>query len=115
MPRIKRGTVVKARHNKILKLTKGYKLGRNNLFRQAKQALLKAGMYAYRDRKVKKRDFRGSWIVTINAAAREQGLSYSQFMYQMKQHDNTLNRKVLAEIARTEPETFTKLVESVKK
>ncbi len=114
MPRVKRGTTVKARHKKLLALTKGYKHGRNNLFRQAKQAMLKAGQNAYRDRKVKKRVFRGQWIVVLNAAARQNDMSYSQFMSGLKKINNTLNRRVLAELARTAPDEFNGIVAKVK-
>lgn len=114
MARVKAGTVTRARHSKLLTRTKGFHLGRKNLFRQAKQALFKAGVNAYRDRKVKKRTFRGQWIVVLNAGARAHSLSYSQLMYGLEKSGNQLDRKVLAELARTEPETFTKIVEKAK-
>ncbi len=114
MSRVKRGTVVKARHKKILALTKGYKHGRNNLFRQAKQAMLKAGQFAYRDRKVKKRTFRGHWIVVLNAAVRQHGMSYKTFISGLHKAQITLNRRVLAELAQSHPTEFTTIVEKVK-
>ncbi len=114
MSRVKRGTVVNRRHKKVLALTKGYKHGRKNLFRLAKQAVLKAGMYAYRDRKVKKRTFRGSWIVVLNAAARQNDMSYSQFMHGLKQANITLNRRVLAELVTSHPEAFAEVMTKVK-
>ncbi len=114
MSRVKRGTVVKRRHKKVLALTKGYKHGRNNLFRQAKQAVLKAGMFAYRDRKVKKRTFRGQWIIMLNAAVRQHELSYSQFAAGLKKADLNLNRKVLAELAAKHPDQFATVVQKVK-
>lgn len=115
MARIKRGLQVKKRHKKLLQLTKGYKLGRNNLFRQAKQAVLKAGQFAYRDRRNKKRDFRRLWIVQLNAAARLHGMSYSKFIDGLGKAEITLNRKVLAELSISAPEQFATIVEKVKK
>ncbi len=114
MSRVKRGTVVKQRHKKILALTKGYRHGRNNLFRQAKQAILKAGMFAYRDRKVKKRTFRGHWIVVLNAAVRQHDMSYNQFVAGLAKANLTMNRKVLAELATSHPEQFATVVQKVK-
>lgn len=115
MARIKRGLQVKKRHKKLLQLTKGYKLGRNNLFRQAKQAVLKAGQFAYRDRRNKKRDFRRLWIVQLNAAARLHGMSYSKFIDGLGKAEITLNRKVLAELSISAPEQFATIAEKVKK
>lgn len=115
MARIKRGLQVKKRHKKLLRLTKGYKLGRNNLFRQAKQALLKAGQFAYRDRRNKKRDFRKLWIVQLNAAARVNGLSYSKLIAGLNKAEITLNRKVLAELSISAPEQFAVIAEKAKK
>lgn len=114
MARVKAGTVTRARHSKLLARTKGFHLGRKNLFRQAKQALFKAGVNAYRDRKVNKRVRRASWIVTLNAGARMHDMSYSQLMNGLTKSGNQIDRKVLAELARTEPETFTKIVEKAK-
>jgi large subunit ribosomal protein L20 len=115
MARVKRGLQVKKRHKKLLRLVKGYKLGRNNLFRQAKQALLKAGQFAYRDRRNKKRDFRRLWIVQINAAARLNGLSYSRLIAGLDKAKIRLNRKVLAELSTSAPQQFAAIVEKAKK
>lgn len=113
--RVKRGVQVKKRHRKILSLTKGYKLGRSRLFKQAKQAWIKAGQYAYRDRRTKKRDFRRLWIVQLNAAVRLQGLTYGQFIYGLKLAAIEMDRKVLARLSIEAPERFTTVVEAVKK
>lgn len=115
MARVKAGTTTRARHNKLIARAKGYKLGRNHLFRQAKQALLKAGVNAYRDRKVKKRTFRASWIIVLNAGARAHGISYSQLMNGLNKIENTIDRKALATLAKTQPEMFTSIVEQAKK
>lgn len=115
MSRVKRSITARARHKKILSLTKGFKHGRKNIFRLAKQALLKAGTHAYRDRKVKKRNFRASWIVTLNAAARNHDMSYSQLMKGLQNAEIGLNRKVLAEIAQDHPEQFATIAEKAKK
>ncbi len=114
MARVKRGTTVRKRHKKILKLTKGYKLGRKNLFRQAKQAVLKAGQHAYRDRRNKKRDFRRLWIVQLNAAVRAHELSYSQFIYGLDKTGLKLNRKVLAQLSIEAPAQFADVISKVK-
>ncbi len=114
MSRVKRGTTIRARHKKLLALTKGFKHGRKNLVRLAKQAMLRAGQNAFRDRRVKKRTFRASWINTLNAAVREQDMTYSQFMANLKKTDLGLNRKVLAELAEFHPDEFTKIVDKVK-
>lgn len=114
MPRVKRGTIVRKRHKKLLSLTKGYKHGRKNLVRQARQAMLRAGQYAFRDRRVKKRDFRSRWIVKINAALSDKDMSYSTFMAGLKKADLDLNRKVLAELAEFYPDQFNQVVEKVK-
>ena len=115
MARVKRAIQVKKRHKKILQATKGYKLGRSKLYRQAKQAFLKAGQYAYRDRRNKKRDMRGMWIVQVNAAVRLHGMPYKDFIYGLKKAEITLNRKVLAELSVKAPEQFAKVVADVKK
>jgi len=114
MTRIKRGIQVKKTHKKILEKTKGYKLGRKNLIKQAKQAMIKAGQHAYRDRRNKKRDFRGSWIMQLNAAARLHDITYGNFIYGMKLASIDLNRKVLAELSIKEPEEFGKIAARVK-
>lgn len=112
--RVKRGVMVKKRHKNILDLTKGYKHGRKKLIKVAKEAILKAGVFAYRDRRNKKRDFRGLWIIRINAAVREYGMSYSKFMKALKDKKIELDRKILADLAMNNPEEFKKIVEKVK-
>lgn len=114
MARVKRGMMVRKRHKKLLKLTKGYRHGRKKLFKHAKEAMLKAGQYAYRDRRAKKRDFRRLWIVQINAACRQNDIKYSTFMNGLKKAKIDLDRKVLSQIARENPEEFSKLVAKVK-
>ncbi len=109
MPRVKSGVQAHARHKKVIKAAKGYRGRRKNCFRTATQAVDKARQYAYRDRKVKKRDFRSLWIVRINAAARQHGLSYSRFMHGLSQAGIELDRKVLADIAVRDAEGFAKL------
>ncbi len=106
MARVKRGTTTKARHKRVLEQAKGYRGRRKNTIRVARQAVEKAGQYAYRDRKVKKRTFRGLWIQRINAAVRMEGLSYSQFMNGCKKAGIELDRKVLADLAMNEPAAF---------
>ncbi|MDQ7005025.1 MAG: 50S ribosomal protein L20 [Ghiorsea sp.] len=114
MPRVKSGVQAHARHKKVIKAAKGYYGRRKSCFRVATQAVDKARQYAYRDRKVKKRDFRSLWIVRINAAARLNGLSYSRFMFGLTQAGITLDRKVLADIAVRDADGFAKLAESAK-
>jgi large subunit ribosomal protein L20 len=114
MARVKRGIQTHKRHKKILSLTKGYKLGRSKLFRQAKQAMLKAGQFAYRDRRNKKRDFRRLWIVQLNAAVRPYELSYSQFINGLALAEITLDRKVLSQLSIQEPAAFAAVVEQAK-
>src|SRR5947208_4358863 len=99
MPRVKRGVTAKARHKKILTQSKGYRGRRGNVYRVAKEAVMKAGQYQYRDRRNKKREFRGLWIARINAAVRELGLSYSTFMNGLKKASIDIDRKVLADLA----------------
>ena len=99
MPRVKRGVQARARHKKVLKKAKGYYGARSRVFRVAKQAVIKAGQYAYRDRRQRKRQFRALWIVRINAAARECGLSYSRLVAGMKKADIEVDRKVLSDLA----------------
>ena len=115
MARVKRGVASKARHKKILKLAKGYRGRAKNCIRIAVEKVEKALRYAYRDRKAKKRDFRGLWIQRINAAVREHGLVYSQFMNGLKKAEIDLNRKMLSEVAMHEPEAFKDIVETAKK
>lgn len=110
MARVKRGTTTRAKHNNILKQAKGYYGRRKNTIRIARQAVEKAGQYAYRDRKVKKRTFRALWIQRINAAVRLEGLTYGQFMHGLKLAGVELDRKVLADIAMNEGEAFKGIV-----
>ncbi|XSG83107.1 MAG: 50S ribosomal protein L20 [Methyloligella sp. ZOD6] len=112
MSRVKRGVTSHARHRKVLTQAKGYYGRRKNTIRVAKQAVDKAGQYAYRDRKVKKRTFRSLWIQRINAAARMHGLTYARFIEGLKKSGIELDRKVLADIAVREPETFKSLAET---
>jgi len=111
MPRVKRGTQHTKRRKSLLSKVKGYKWGRKSKTRLARTAMLKAGAYAYRDRKTKKRDFRRLWNVKINAAARLNGLSYSQLIHKLKQANVGLNRKMLATIGENYPEIFTKIAQ----
>ena len=115
MPRVKRGVTAHARHKKILDQAKGYRGRRKNVYRVAKEAVMKAGEYAYRDRRNKKRVFRALWIARINAATRECGLSYSVFMNGLKKSSIEVDRKVLADIAMNDPEGFKAIVEAVAK
>lgn len=111
MSRVKRGVTTHARHRKIIKAAKGYYGRRKNTFRIANQAVEKAGQYAYRDRKVRKRNFRALWIQRINAAVREHGLTYGRFIHGLGQAGVEIDRKVLADIAVHEPEAFKALVD----
>jgi large subunit ribosomal protein L20 len=114
MPRVKSGVQAHARHKKVIKAAKGYYGRRKSCFRVATQAVDKARQYAYRDRKVKKRDFRSLWIVRINAAARANGLSYSRFMHGLSAAGIELDRKVLADIAVRDADAFAKLAETAR-
>ena len=114
MARVKRGVVARSRHKKIIDQAKGYRGARKNVFRVAKQAVIKAGQYAYRDRRQRKRQFRSLWIARINAAARECDLSYSRFMYGLAKAGVDLDRKVLADIAVFDKAGFSKLAEQAK-
>lgn len=114
MPRVKRGVTAHARHKKILSLAKGYRGRRKNVYRVAKQAVMKAGQYAYRDRRQRKRQFRQLWVVRINAAARECGLTYSCFMNGLKKSKIEIDRKVLADLAVFDKSAFGQIVEKVK-
>ena len=114
MPRVKRGVTARARHKKVLALAKGYRGRRKNVYRVAKQAVMKAGQYAYRDRRQRKRQLRQLWIVRINAGARENGLSYSKFMNGLKKAAIEIDRKVLADLAVFEKAAFAQLVEKAK-
>ena len=114
MPRVKRGVTARARHKKIIALAKGFRGRRGNVFRVAKEAVMKAGQYAYRDRRTKKRVFRRLWIARINAAARECGLTYSQFANGLKKASVEVDRKMLADIAVNDKAAFASIVEQVK-
>ena len=114
MPRVKRGVTAHARHKKILALAKGYRGRRKNVFRIAKQAVMKAGQYAYRDRRTRKRVFRQLWIARINAASREMGVTYSKFMAGLKKAQIDIDRKVLADLAVNDPAAFGSIVDKVK-
>lgn len=114
MARVKRGVTAHARHKKVLDKAKGYYGARSRVYRVAKQAVIKAGQYAYRDRRQRKRQFRALWITRINAAARANGLSYSRFMDGLSKAGVEVDRKVLADIAVHEPEAFGKLAEQAR-
>ena len=114
MPRVKRGVTARARHKKVLKLAKGYYGARSRTYRVAVQAVTKAGQYAYRDRRQKKRQFRQLWIARINAASRQNGLSYSRFINGLKKASIEIDRKILSDIAVFDKVVFTTLVEKAK-
>jgi large subunit ribosomal protein L20 len=114
MARVKRGVVAGRRHKKILGKAKGYYNARRKVFRAAKQAVIKAGQYAYKGRKIKKRDYRSLWIQRLNAAARMHGLSYSRLIAGLKAIDLGLDRKALADLAVNEPAAFAVIVEQIK-
>jgi large subunit ribosomal protein L20 len=114
MSRVKRGVTARARHKKVLALAKGYRGRRKNVYRVAKQAVMKAGQYAYRDRRQRKRQFRQLWIIRINAAARECGLSYSKFMNGVRKASIEVDRKVLADLAVFDKAAFAKIAEQAK-
>lgn len=112
--RVKGGPSIRRRHNKVLNLTKGQHSGRHRLFSAANQAMLKAGFYQYRDRRNRKRDMRRLWILRINAASREHGLSYSQLMHGLKSAGVEVNRKLMAEMAVNDAAGFAKLVDTAR-
>ena len=114
MPRVKRGVTARARHKKVLALAKGFRGRRKNVFRIAKQAVMKAGQYAYRDRRTKKREFRRLWIARINAGSRALGLTYSKFIAGIKKASIEIDRKVLADMAVNDPAAFASIVEKAK-
>lgn len=114
MPRVKRGVTARARHKKVLTLAKGYRGRRGNVFKVAKEAVLKAGQYAYRDRRTKKRVFRQLWIARINAYVRGFGISYSQFINGLQKSGITLDRKMLANLAIHDQNAFRQIIEQVK-
>lgn len=114
MPRVRRGTKKSRRRSKILKLAKGYWGARSHNYRTAKEAVERALLYAYRDRRTRKRDFRRLWIIRIKAAADNNGLSYSRFIHGLKELNIELDRKILAELAVNSPQTFCEIVQKVK-
>ncbi|MFW0079024.1 MAG: 50S ribosomal protein L20 [Coxiella endosymbiont of Haemaphysalis qinghaiensis] len=114
MPRVKRGIIARARHKKILSKAKGYYGARSRIYRVAKQAVIKAAQYAYRDRKQRKRQFRALWIVRVNAAAREHGLSYSRMINGLNKAVILIDRKILADLAVNDKVTFGKLAEKAR-
>jgi large subunit ribosomal protein L20 len=115
MARVKRGVMVRKRHNKLLKQAKGYQGSRSRRIRVARQTVLKALSYAYRDRRNRKRDFRRLWIIRINAAARQNGISYNRLMSGLKQSGIDLDRKILADMAVRDPAAFSSVVEQVQR
>src|SRR5262245_39088322 len=114
MPRVKRGVTARARHKKVLRLAKGFRGRRGNVYRIAKQAVMKAGQYAYRDRRQKKRTIRALWIARINAAVRELGMTYSAFMAGLRQANIEIDRKGLADLAVRDKPAFSKIASQVK-
>ncbi len=115
MPRAPRSIPKRARHKKWIKRAKGYRNRRSKVFKLAKEAVMKAGQYAFRDRRKKKAIFRAAWQVTINAAVRKHGLSYSQFIFGLRKHNIALDRKVLSQLAQENTDIFEKITEQVKK
>jgi large subunit ribosomal protein L20 len=114
MTRVKRGTIAHKRRKNVLKQTKGYKWGRKSKYKLAKDALKHALTYAYRDRKVKKRDFRRLWQIKINATARQNGLTYSRLIEKLKKANVEVDRKILAQLAEKNPEAFAQIIEKIK-
>ena len=114
MPRVKRGVTARARHKKVLKQAEGFRGRRGNVYRVAKEAVMKAGQYAYRDRRARKRSFRALWIARINAAVRELGMSYSTFMAGLKRANIEIDRKVLADLAVQDKPAFASIASQVK-
>jgi large subunit ribosomal protein L20 len=114
MPRVKRGVTARARHKKVLEQAKGYRGRRKNVYRIAKEAVMKAGQYAYRDRRQRKRQFRSLWIARINAAARELGMTYSTMMNGLKKAAVEIDRKVLADLAVFDKPAFAKIADQAK-
>lgn len=115
MPRVKTGVTAHRRHKKILKLAKGYRGARSKQFKKANESIMKAGQYAYRDRKVKKREFRRLWIARINAAARQNGISYSKLICGLTKAGVAIDRKMMADLAVSDAAAFTKLADIAKK
>lgn len=114
MPRVKRGVTARAKHKKVLAKAKGYYGARSRVFRVAKQAVIKAAQYAFRDRRQRKREFRALWIIRVNAAARSHGMNYSSFMNGLKKASIQIDRKILADIAVYDQDAFAALVEQAK-
>ena len=114
MPRVKRGVIARAAHKKVIKAAKGFRGRRGNVFRIANEAVMRAGQYAYRDRRNKKRDFRALWITRINAAAREHGMTYSVFMNALRKAEIEVDRKVLADLAGSNPGAFKAIADKVR-
>lgn len=114
MPRVRPGHATRRRHKKVLRAMSGARASRSTLFRPAKQTMIKAGQYAFRDRRARKREFRALWIIRVTAAAEARGVSYSRFMHGLKQAGVFLNRKMLSEVAIADPAAFDKLVELAK-
>ena len=114
MVRVKRGQAARKRRKKLIKQAKGFRWGRKSKYRAAKEALLHAGKYAYRDRKRKKREFRKLWQIQINAACRQLGISYSRFIHALKENKIEIDRKILSELAKNYPKIFEKIVKKVK-
>ena len=114
MPRVKRGVTARARHKKILSQAKGFRGRRKSVYRVAKQAVIRAGQFSYRDRRVKKRTFRALWIVRINAGCRNNGITYSKFIAGLKKSGVELDRKILSEIAVSDKSAFAQLVETAR-
>ncbi len=115
MPRVKKGKTAHRKRKSVLKNAKGFRWGRKSKYKAAKEALMKAWSYAYRDRRTKKRDMRRSWIVTINNACREEGVNYRDFLYGLKSKNISLDRKILSTLAKEHPKTFSKIVEEARK
>lgn len=114
MSRVKRGIITKRRHKKILKQSKGYYSARGKVFRSAKQAVIKSHQYSYRDRKCKKREFRKLWIIRINAALKNYGITYNKFIYNLRKISLTINRKILSNLAINDIKTFEYIVNKAK-
>ena len=114
MPRVKRGLMVKKKHKKLKKQVRGYLKTRRASVKKAREAFIKAGQHAYRDRKRKKREMRKLWIIRLNAALRKQGITYSEFINLLKKNNIELDRKILAQMAVEEPEIFEKIVKEIK-
>jgi large subunit ribosomal protein L20 len=114
MPRVRPGHATRKRHKRVLKAAKGYRASRSTLFRPAKQAVIKAGQYAFRDRRARKREFRALWVIRVSAACDARGLSYSKFLGGLKKAGVAVNRKMLSEVAIHDPAAFDKLVELAK-